>query len=109
MRQIGMLAAAGLHALEHHVDRLAEDHANAARLAAGLREQGFMVEPEPETNMVMFRVDDVMGFLREIRARDLLVNPMKPGIFRAVTHLDITAADVEDALARIAEARAALG
>lgn len=109
MRQIGMLAAAGLYALEHHVERLAEDHANAARLAEGLRAQGFVVEPEPQTNMVMFGVDDVMGFLRETRERELLVNPMKPGIFRAVTHLDVTAADVEDALARIAEARAALG
>jgi threonine aldolase len=67
------------------------------------------VEPEPESNMVMFRVEDVMGFLRETRAREVLVNPMKPGIFRAVTHLDVTAADVEDALTRIAEARAALG
>lgn len=109
MRQIGMLAAAGLYALEHHVERLAEDHANAARLAAGLRELGFVVEPEPQTNMVMFRVDDVLGFLRETRAREVLVNPLNPGVFRAVTHLDVTAADVDEALARIGDARAALG
>lgn len=109
MRQIGMLAAAGLHALEHHVERLAEDHANARRLAAGLQVLGYRVDPMPETNMVMFHVEDVMGFLRETRSRDLLINPTKPGVFRAVTHLDVSADDVDDALARIAEARRALG
>jgi len=109
MRQIGMLAAAGLHALEHHVDRLAEDHANAARLAAGLRELGFRVGPDPQTNMVLFRVDDELGLLRETRARDLLVNPIMPGVFRAVTHLDVSADDVEDALSRMGEACRALG
>jgi threonine aldolase len=108
MRQIGMLAAAGLHALEHHVDRLADDHAHAARLAAGLRELGFRVESEPQTNIVMFGVEDVMGFVRETRSRELLMNPMKPGILRAVTHLDVDAQDVEDALERIRAARDAL-
>ncbi len=109
MRQIGMLAAAGLHALDHHVERLADDHANATRLAAGLRELGCRVDPEPQTNMVMFEVDDVMGFIRETRSRDLLINPMKPGVFRAVTHLDVSEADVDDALQRIGEALRALG
>lgn len=108
MRQIGMLAAAGLHALEHHVDRLAVDHANAKRLAAGLRALGCRVDPEPETNMVMFEVKDVMGFIRETRSRDLLINPMKPGVFRAVTHLDVSDDDVDDALERIAQALNAL-
>jgi threonine aldolase len=108
MRQIGMLAAAALHALDHHTGRLAEDHANAKRLAAGLQALGYRVDPMPETNMVMFEVDDVMGFLRETRSRDLLINPMKPGVFRAVTHLDVSADDIEDALERIAETRSAL-
>ena len=84
MRQAGIVAAAGIHALEHHVDRLAEDHANARRLAAGLEELGFRVGPAPETNMVMFGVDDTAAFLRETRARSLLINPMSPGRFRAV-------------------------
>jgi threonine aldolase len=109
MRQIGMLAAAGLHALEQHVERLAEDHDHARRLADGLEQLGYRVDPVPETNMVMFEVDDVMGFVRETRARDLLINPMKPGVFRAVTHLDVSTDDVDDALRRIAEARDALG
>jgi len=104
MRQAGILAAAGLYALEHNLKRLAEDHANARRLAEGLERLGVRVDPPPETNMVMFEIGDVMGFLRETRARGLLVNPMKPGVFRAVTHLDVSAADVDEALGRIEEA-----
>ena len=104
MRQVGFLAAAGRYALEHHVDRLADDHANARRLAAGLERLGFAVGPPPETNMVMFRVEDTMGFLRAIRARDLWVNPMDEGRFRAVTHLDVSESQIDEALGRIEEA-----
>ncbi len=103
MRQVGILAAAGLYALEHHVERLADDHANARRFAGGLEKLGFAVDPPPETNMVMFGVDDTTGFLRAIRARDLWINPMGEGQFRAVTHLDISESDVDEALERIAE------
>ncbi len=103
MRQAGILAAAGLHALEHHIDRLADDHAGARRLAAGLEKLGLPVAAPPETNMVIFRVEDVMGFLRETRARRVLVNPSAPGVFRAVTHLDVSEADIDEALARIEE------
>jgi threonine aldolase len=103
MRQAGVLAAAGLYALEHNITRLAEDHANARRLAAGLLELGLRVDPPPETNMVMFEVEDASAFGRGIRERDLLINPIAAGRYRAVTHLDISAADIEDALARIAE------
>jgi acetylornithine/succinyldiaminopimelate/putrescine aminotransferase len=53
--------------------------------------------------MVMFRGEDVMGFLRATRARGVLVNPTAPGIFRAVTHLDVTEADIDEALGRIEE------
>ena len=101
MRQAGVLAAAGLHALEHHVERLAHDHANARRLAEGLAELGFAIEGAPETNMVMFRVEDTAGFREALRSRDLYVNPMDPGRFRAVTHLDVSADDIEDAIDRI--------
>ena len=104
MRQAGILAAAGLHALEHHVERLADDHANARRLAAGLAKLGFRVSPPPETNMVMFAVEDTAGFLRETRARGVWINPMAEGQFRAVTHLDVSEADVDTALERIGEA-----
>jgi threonine aldolase len=103
MRQAGILAAAGLYALEHHVNRLADDHAGARRLAAGLEKLGLPIAAPPETNMVLFRVDDVMGFLRETRARRVLVNPSAPGVFRAVTHLGVSEADVDEALARIEE------
>jgi threonine aldolase len=103
LRQAGILAAAGLHALEHHIQRLADDHANARRLASGLEKLGLAVSPAPETNIVLFRVDDVMGFLRETRTRRVLMNPTAPGVFRAVTHLDVGEADIDEALARIEE------
>jgi threonine aldolase len=103
MRQAGILAAAGIHALEHHVERLAEDHRNAQRLAAGLERLGFRVDPPPETNMVFFEVKDAAGFARATRARALLVDPIAPGRFRAATHLDVADADVEEALGRIGE------
>jgi threonine aldolase len=103
MRQAGILAAAGLYALAHHMDRLAEDHANARRLAAGLEQLGFVVEALPETNMVMFGVEDTLGFLRATRARELYINPVAEGRFRGVTHLDVSEADIDEALGRIGE------
>jgi threonine aldolase len=103
MRQAGVLAAAGLYALEHHVERLADDHANARRLAAGLERLGFRVSPAPETNMVRFEVEDTLGFLRATRERGLWINPVEPGRFRAVTHLDVAEADVDEALGRLEE------
>jgi threonine aldolase len=102
MRQAGIIAAAGLYALEHHVERLAEDHSNARRLASGLEELGFPVDPFPETNMVMFRVDDTRDFLGQTRAQELLINPVDESRFRAVTHLDVSEADIDDALNRLA-------
>lgn len=101
MRQAGVIAAAARFALAHHVARLGEDHANARRLAEGLQKLGLPVDPWPETNMVMFRVADTMGFLRGAQARGVLVLPLDPGRFRAVTHLDVSAEDVEDAIERI--------
>lgn len=108
MRQAGILAAAGLHALEHHVTRLAEDHANATRLATGLAELGLEAR-EPETNIVVFRlpagrsrsVKSAMGFSKRAREADVLINPIDSTHLRAVTHLDVSASDVQDALGRI--------
>ena len=74
----------------------------------GLERLGLRVDPPPETNMVFFAVPDELGFLRATRARGLLVNPVKPGFFRAVTHLDVDAKDIDEALARIGEALAEL-
>jgi len=107
LRQAGILAAAGLHALDHHITRLADDHANARRLAAGLEKLGLPLVVPPETNMVLFRVEDTMGFLRETRARRVLVNPSAPGVFRAVTHLDVSEPDIDEAIGRIGEVVAA--
>jgi threonine aldolase len=119
MRQAGILAAAACHALEHHVARLAEDHAHARRLAEGIAKLGLAVEGTPESNMVMFRLNvpagsavdtgDTVALLRAMQKRALLINPVAPGRFRAVTHLDVGPDDVEDALGRLEEALAELG
>ena len=101
MRQAGVLAAAGLFAVDHHVARLAEDHANARRLARGLGELGFAVEGEPETNIVMFRVADELAFQRAARERGVLSSRGGPGRLRAVTHLDVSSADIDEALDRL--------
>jgi threonine aldolase len=108
MRQAGILAAAGIFALERHVERLAEDHANARRLAGGLEKLGLVVDPPPETNIVLFRVPDPAAFLRETRRRDVLVGEMDATQLRAVTHLDVGRDDVEEALGRIEESVRAL-
>jgi threonine aldolase len=105
MRQAGILAAAGLHALENHVERLAEDHANARRLAAGLEGLGLSVAPAPETNIVLFRVPDTRRFAKAVWERGVRMNPVAEGVFRAVTHLDVTAEGVDEALSRIEAAR----
>lgn len=105
MRQAGIIAAAGVYALEHHVARLADDHANARALAAGLGDiPGITVEnPEPATNIVFF---DIAGtglapaaFLDQIKTRGVRMGAMGPRRLRAVTHLDISAEDIETALA----------
>ena len=97
MRQAGILAAAGLYALENNVERLAEDHRSAARLADGLRGLGLGVEVH--TNMVFVRppADRIEGLTEHLRARGVLVLPAPR--MRLVTHLDIDAAGIERALA----------
>jgi threonine aldolase len=65
MRQAGVVASASLHAFEHHIDRLAEDHERTGRLAAGLADAGYPVEP-PETNIVLLEVGEAQEFLRTL-------------------------------------------
>ena len=106
MRQAGVIAAAGLVALDQMIDRLADDHANARRLAAGLAELGFGIRPDSvETNIVVVPVDqpsaEVQASLREIGV--LVTTPDRTRI-RLVTHADVDAADVDEALSRIAAA-----
>jgi threonine aldolase len=99
MRQAGILAAAGSYALAHHVDRLAEDHANARLLATELL-RGDDVELDldtVQTNIVVFRlverrgVPDAATFVERCRERGVLLNPFGPRVVRAVTHLDLDA------------------
>jgi threonine aldolase len=101
MRQAGVLAAAGLYALDHQVARLAEDHANAERLAAGLAELGYAVEPV-QTNMVYVQVDQQAAALKAFCAERGIRLSAAPRL-RLVTHLDFAAADI----ARVLEAFAA--
>jgi threonine aldolase len=99
MRQAGLLAAAALYALDHHVERLAEDHAHAQRLAHGLQGlAGVGVEP-PQTNMVFVDLapERAHGVVERLAARGLLCT----GLYRLrlVTHLGVSADDVERAIA----------
>jgi threonine aldolase len=110
MRQAGILAAAALYALDHHVERLAEDHANARRLAAGIRQiPGLWLDPDVvDTNILFFQVDAALGtaaeFCERLRGAGLLMLPVAPTRVRAVTHLDVTTADVDRALEILAGA-----
>jgi threonine aldolase len=104
MRQAGVVAAAGLYALEHNVDRLADDHARALRLAEGWAERGVPASPElVETNFVQVHVDDLnltstQAIERLARAGVGLSGTIQPGVLRAVTHLDITDEDIDRAI-----------
>ncbi|MDQ7013620.1 MAG: GntG family PLP-dependent aldolase [Planctomycetota bacterium] len=105
MRQAGVLAAAALYALDHHVERLADDHANARLLAERLAEvPGFAVNPDQvETNLVYFAVVPALGTAAEVcgrlEAEGVLVLPEGEQTIRAVTHLDVTG----EAIKRAAE------
>jgi threonine aldolase len=109
MRQSGILAAAALYALDHHVERLADDHANARRFAAGIRQiDGLRLVPEEiDTNMLFFRVDPAWGtaaeFAGELGKRGLFVLATAPQTIRVVTHLDVSAADVDRAVQTVSE------
>jgi threonine aldolase len=106
MRQSGICAAACLHALDHHVDRLADDHANARTLARGLSQISGMEVQQPETNLVFFTPDGagVSGekMVGALRQRGVLL-AMMDGRIRACTHLDVTAAMIEETVASIRE------
>jgi threonine aldolase len=106
MRQAGILAAAGLYALEHHVKRLEQDHARARRLARGVeRIPGLELVREPETNIVVFRAAQVGSLLARSREAGLLMGAVDASTIRAVTHLDVDDADIDRALEVLAAAR----
>jgi threonine aldolase len=100
MRQSGVLAAAGLVALDTMVERLADDHARAARLAAAVTERwpGSMPEPYGGTNLVVFRPPDAERLLAHLEANGVLAGTIAPGVVRLATHLDVDDAGVTHAL-----------
>ena len=98
MRQVGILAAAGLHALEHHLERLADDHAHARLLA-----EACGVDPAGvDTNIVVVARDDAPDFVARARDEGVLVSAVGPSAVRIVTHLDVTRPDAEKAAAVLA-------
>jgi threonine aldolase len=108
MRQAGVLAAAGLYALDHHIDRLADDHENARLLADGLAAlPGVELDPPTvETNIVIAGVADPSGVIARMAEAGVEVSSGGPGRIRCVTHLDVDRPAVERALAAF---RAVLG
>src|ERR671936_2947371 len=106
MRQAGIVAAAGLYALDHHVERLAEDHANARVLAEGLAEiPGVTIDPATvESNIVIFEVDDAPGLCARLAEEGVEMSPLDARRVRMVTHLDVDRAGVERALVAVRDA-----
>ena len=100
MRQAGILAAAGILALTHHVERLAEDHENARRLAEGLAEiEELGIDPEKvQTNMVFFKLEKSIftALQRDLKEQGILISGRDR--VRLVTHLDVTRDDVEEVI-----------
>jgi threonine aldolase len=111
MRQVGYLAAACLYAMDHHVERLAEDHANAELIAGAVAEvPGFTLSPaEVETNLVWFEVAARHGKARDVADRlkemGVLVAALGASVVRVCTHLDVTRDECRraaDAIRRLA-------
>jgi threonine aldolase len=94
MRQAGVLAAAALHALDHHIERMAEDHANAQRIAEAIRDcPGLRLVPERvETNLVWFEAANAADVAQVLKDDGVLVLAGGPTTVRACTHLDVSAA-----------------
>lgn len=114
MRQAGILAAAGIYALAHNVERLADDHANARLIAERLAASAaFRLDPATvQSNILVFElaadaaVSDAAGFVAGCAARGVLLNAFGPRVVRAVTHLDVDAgacARAAEIMAEVAE------
>jgi threonine aldolase len=106
MRQAGICAAACTYALDHHVDRLAEDHANARALARGLSQIAGVEVQHPETNLVFFKPDGAgisgADMVAKLHQRGVLL-AMMDGRIRACTHLDVTADMIEETVGLVRE------
>jgi threonine aldolase len=114
MRQAGIIAAGALYALEHHIDRLADDHANARILGQAVRSSpGLSLDPESvDTNIVIFDVDAELGtataFCARLRDEGVWMHPIAPQRIRAVTHLDVSREQVQHAAGVLRETAAAV-
>ena len=108
LRQAGIVAAGALHALDHHVERLADDHELARLLARALAEvPGVEIDAAAvQTNIVVFEVADAPALVAELNAAGVKMGALGPRTVRAVTHLDVDRSGVEKAVAAV---RAALG
>jgi len=113
MRQVGIFAAAGLWALDHNVDRLAEDHANARAIAERLAEcPAYDIDPaRVQTNILVWQMSDAPTtdaptIVERARERGVLIFALGPRTFRAVTHLDVTAEQCAAASGILVEAAA---
>jgi len=104
MRQVGIIAAAGIYALNHHLERLKEDHHNAKRLAVGLKEfKGVSIDPKHvETNIVIFDVTNTgmtgAQVAEAMKKEGVLIHAFGKTQIRLVTHLDVSSEDIEIAL-----------
>ncbi len=94
MRQVGYMAAAGLFALDHHLDRLSEDHRRAKEISECLQKQSYVKKVEPtETNIVIFYLNDEKSekqFMEDLESKEVRISSMGQGKLRIVTHLDYT-------------------
>jgi threonine aldolase len=110
MRQVGILAAAGLWALDHNLDRLPEDHARASRLASGCDGIGGLRADRPDTNIVMIHIDrddlDSETISGRAAERGVLILPSGASRLRAVTHLDVDDDGIEHAIEVLRDASA---
>jgi threonine aldolase len=106
MRQVGVLCAAALYALDHHLPRLHEDHENAHRFARGISDlPGLTVSlATVQTNIVNFDLENAPAFVERARAAGVLLNAMSPTRVRAVTHLDVDRAAIDRAIDAVASA-----
>ncbi len=113
-RQAGILAAGALYALEHHIDRLAEDHEHAKILANAIRQApGLSLDPASvDTNIVIFELDPELGtaaaFSARLRDEGIWINANAPQRLRAVTHLDVSREQVQHAAKVLQQAAAAV-
>ena len=108
MRQAGVIAAGSLHAFEHHVERLSEDHARARRLAEGLVDAGYYVVP-PETNIVLVQAESSGELISALERGGVLATPRDSRYIRLCTHLDVGDGDVESVVEAAARALASSG